>query len=132
MGPRRLILLAAAAAGCGAGLRGPVYGPEPESEVAVVVPEAPPPARVEAVPPDPGEPCVWVDGAWAWDEGWSWTDGGWVVPPAACHRVRPRLYWGSLGAGWQLHFVPAAWHPTDPSSRGRCVEPVRCATSPRS
>ncbi|MCC6217101.1 MAG: hypothetical protein IT376_19740 [Polyangiaceae bacterium] len=129
MGPRRLTLVACATLACGAELRRPAYGPEPVGDLAVTVPEAPPPARVESVPPDPGAPCVWVDGAWSWDEGWSWTDGAWVEPPDGCHRSRPRLFWEADGAAWRLRHVPAGWHPTDPDARARCTEPRRCATT---
>ncbi|MGE3675203.1 MAG: hypothetical protein AB7K71_36380, partial [Polyangiaceae bacterium] len=63
--------------GCGSDLRRarvgshPVNGSDPE-----VVDFPPPPSEVEELPPDPGPPCVWVDGRWEYvGRRWEWHDG---------------------------------------------------------
>ena len=80
----------------------------PEHPVTVVVPYPPPPARVEIVPPAPGEREVWVDGQWIWrGSHWVWQAGGWQVPPADSYYAPPvtlRQQDGSLAyfeGGWR-------------------------------
>lgn len=71
-----------ASAGCGPLVRHPPYVPQPTSAL-VRVTAAPPPARVEILPPAPSGDAVYVDGEWTWRRGrWSWMAGRWVVPPA--------------------------------------------------
>lgn len=86
----RLILLAAALAACGpARLPAPAYTSH-EGEDGVVVPELPPPARVEIVGPRPDPRAVWLDGEWQWREGgWRWKAGRWEVPPAGSAWAPP-------------------------------------------
>jgi WXXGXW repeat (2 copies) len=62
-----------------------VYRPAPavvHHEVVVVQPSAPPPMKVEVMPPRPNNGFVWVGGNWEWQNGgWVWKPGRWVPPP---------------------------------------------------
>ncbi len=70
--------IALALCACGASLPGPPVTRVPAHRTLVEVPEPPPAARVEIVPPKPHAHAVWVDGAWSWEGGrWRWDDGGW-------------------------------------------------------
>jgi hypothetical protein len=55
---------------------------------ARVVPEAPPPRRVEVLVERPGPRFVWIRGDWRHSgHEWDWSDGRWSVPPG------PRTRW---------------------------------------
>jgi hypothetical protein len=125
-----VLLLAAA---CGSTLRIPPSGPHPETARQVIVDYPPPPARVERVPPDPGETCVWVDGHWEWrGRQWEWMTGDWVVPPPGCHYAPPRLSWIDTARGGTLYFTPPGWYPSaadeveQSASKTACKPPVLC------
>jgi hypothetical protein len=63
------------------------------SAPAQVVQTAPP--QYEVVPPRPGPDYVWHDGAWTWNNGWSWVPGQWVYRPAPpVIIVEPGFYYG--------------------------------------
>jgi hypothetical protein len=122
-----------AAAACGSSLRIPPAGPHSETARQVIVDYPPPPARVERVPPDPGETCVWIDGHWEWrGRAWEWESGNWFVPPPGCHYAPPRLAWIDTARGGTLYFTPPGWYPSDidevePStSKAACKPPVVC------
>jgi hypothetical protein len=75
--------------------------------VAVVnVPVAPPPPRVEVMPPAPGPAYFWVAGHWRWEHGahvwvggrWEGTRPGYLWAPA---------HWVAAGPNW--HYVPGQW-----------------------
>ncbi len=132
-------ILALSAASCGERLR---VAPRTSQQVDIsdktLVDFPPPPAAVEAVPPDPGPPCVWVDGHYRFIAGrWQWADGGWFVPPPNCAYAPPQMAWipeGNVGA---LYFQPGRWLPTT-TKTGRdgkawvCAAPRRCrATTAR-
>jgi hypothetical protein len=75
-----------------------------EVGVGVEVGIAPPPLRVETVPPPPSPAHEWVPGHWQWNGAqWVWRPGHYL------RRPTPVSYW-----------VPAAWVPT-PSGRYRYV-----------
>lgn len=78
-----IVLVAALACGCGGSLPGPKLG-EHGGETAQVVPDMPPPGKVEIVPPKPPEMKhpVWIDGEWEWTgRRWSWKERGWTDAP---------------------------------------------------
>ena len=93
--------------GCGDALPHPPYIPQP-SEALAVIPEAPPPARVERVPPRPGvRGVVWIDGEWMWRRGrWAWTLGRWVVPPPGA-AYAPWTF--SRSADGKMFFAAGTW-----------------------
>jgi hypothetical protein len=122
-----------AGAACGSTLRVPPSGPQPETARQVIVDYPPPPARVERVPPDPGEACFWIDGHWEWrGRAWEWESGNWFVPPPGCHYASPRLAWIDTARGGTLYFTPPGWYPSDMDeverSKGKaaCKPPVVC------
>lgn len=47
----------------------------------VYVQEAPPAVVQEEIGISPSPNHVWVQGNWAWDNGWHWHRGSWVVKP---------------------------------------------------
>ena len=95
---------------CGAMLPHPRYVQQP-SDALQVVGVAPPPARVENVPPQPKERgAVWIDGEWTWRRGrWAWTLGRWVVPPAGAGYA-PWAF--QRAADGTLYFAPGSWRDT--------------------
>jgi len=69
---------------------------------AVVISEAPPPARIEQVTPAPGPNFVWVGGHWAWKghwRRWVWERGHWILPPYAA-SVWVAGHWSQSPTGW--------------------------------
>lgn len=84
----------------------------------------PPPAHVEAVPVDPGKPCVWVDGHYEWlGRRWQWQPGDWYIVAEGCHRAGPRLAWAPEGGA--LYYTPPAFY----TETGRkCADPKQCSS----
>ena len=61
---------------------------------------APPPTRVEVVPPPPSERVVWVPGHWAWDgSDYAWEPGHYVERPSARAEFEPG-HWVQTANGW--------------------------------
>ena len=72
----------------------------------VIVPQAPPATRTEAIPPAPSMQHVWVPGAWVWRDGWVWQAGHYEQRPYANARwIDGR--WDSTPAGWR--WPPGRW-----------------------
>ena len=70
---------------------------------------APPPPRVEVVPPAPGpaERVVWVPGHWAWDgREYAWETGHYEERPGARAAYEPG-HWEQSARGWT--WVPGYW-----------------------
>ena len=118
-------------AACGSTLRVPTPGAHSETARQVIVEYPPPPARVERVPADPGEACVWVDGHWEWrGRAWEWESGNWFVPPPGCHYASPRLAWIDTAQGGTLYFTPPGWYPSEVepgAAKPACKPPVVCS-----
>jgi hypothetical protein len=91
---------------CGSELPRPAYGPPP-ALAHQEVPYAPPPPRVELVPPQPASRAVWLDGEWTVRRGkWAWMPGRWVLPPQGAVFVR----WATGRADdGTLYFEPGSW-----------------------
>jgi hypothetical protein len=95
-----------AIAACHASLPHPPYVAQDTSALGPVD-FAPPPGRVETIPPRPPEANAWIDGEWIQRRGrWSWLVGRWVkAPPGA--RYAP---WVAVrGADGTAYFAPGAW-----------------------
>ena len=60
--------------------------PTPVQSQIIIAPNAPPPLRVETIPPPPSaesQVMYWRPGHWAWDgASWSWAEGQYVQRPA--------------------------------------------------
>ncbi len=110
--------------GCGSELRRAQVQKHPASAETLPVDFPPPPAMVEELPKDPGEPCVWVDGRWEYlNRRWEWTGGAWVKPKSECFYSPPVMFWASPELGGDLHHRPGRWHT---SSGEPCDEPIAC------
>jgi hypothetical protein len=128
-------LIAGALCTCGSSLRKVPTGLHPPAAAdPIVVDYPPPPAKPEAVAADPGPPCLWLDGHWAWaGRRWNWIGGSWVVPPPDCYYARSILVWysppdaradaGAPSIG-RLYYTEPKWHSNKP--RGACPEPTPC------
>jgi hypothetical protein len=68
-------------------------------QAAVVAPSAPPVAQVEVVPASPGPYYVWAPGYWAWNGGWVWIGGSWIVRPRP-GAIWVGGHWGRRGRGY--------------------------------
>lgn len=113
--PRSLALFVALV-GCSAKVPHPPYVAQPTSAL-VEVAFPPPPARPEAMPKQPADGAVWIDGEWTWrGRRWAWSPGRWVIAPQGS------VYspWTSVrGADGTFYFAPGVWRdasgaPIDP------------------
>lgn len=132
--PVALLLLMAGllSAGCGSATPQVPTGSHPEGTATETlrVGFPPPPARVEVLPLQRREECLWRDGHWEWDgQGWRWTSGAWVLPPPNCYYARPELEWVRSGGGSQLLYRRPRWYPDpDTNEMGRCEEARACTS----
>jgi hypothetical protein len=118
------------AGACSSGLTTVPIGPRDERAPRIPVDVAPPPAKVETIPPRPGSACAWLDGRWEWvEEAWQWTNGGWVQPPAECHYAPPIAVWTESAGNGTLYYSPGRWYRD--TGAGACPEPKTCASSAR-
>jgi hypothetical protein len=93
-------------AACGEYLPHPPYSPQATSALASLE-FAPPPGRVEKVPPKPPQADAWIDGEWLLRRRrWYWRLGYWVkTPPGATFspwvvvRASDGILWYAEG-GW--------------------------------
>jgi hypothetical protein len=94
------------AVACASSLPHPTYSAQAASALSAVT-QAPPPARVENVPPSPTKGAVWIDGEWQWLRGrWAWLPGRWVRP------IEGATYspWVVVrGADGTLYHAPGVW-----------------------
>ena len=72
---------------------------QPAPSVALEAPLTPPAPQVEVVPVAPGPEYVWAPGYWAWNGGWVWIGGRWVVRPYP-GAIWVGGHWGRLGRGY--------------------------------
>ncbi len=74
---------------------------------APLVTQPPPAAPVEVIPVAPGPEYVWTPGYYAWQGGWVWVRGCWVVQPhphalwIGGHRTRHAHGWVWVGGHWR-------------------------------
>ncbi len=126
--PMRPLLLLGMTA-CSTGLRLPPTGPPPATATPVVVDYPPPPAQVEKIERDPGKPCVWVDGTYAWvGRHWEWVPGRWVTPLPGCYYRPPQLVWAPSAQGPStLYFFLPKWYLEHAGVVTECEAPAPCA-----
>ena len=124
----RPLLLLVGVTACSSGLRLPPTGPPPAAPTPLVVDYPPPPAQIEKIDRDPGKPCVWVDGTYAWvGRHWEWTPGQWVVPRRGCYYRPPQLVWAPNAQGPStLYSVPAKWYEERAGVVAECQPPEPC------
>ena len=72
-------------------------------EPPIVANLEPPPPNEEVMIPAPSYQHVWVQGHWAWNGGWVWAPGYWVIPP------RPHAVW--VSGHWRHHPHGWVWGP---------------------
>jgi hypothetical protein len=124
---RLAVLSGLAVVACSSGLRLPPTGPQPSSAAPLLVDYPPPPARIDKIERDPGEPCVWVDGTYEWiGKHWEWTGGGWVMPRPGCYYRPPALVWAPNAQGpGSLYYFPPKWYE-ERSNATECAAPKPC------
>ena len=111
---------------CGSSVRFAPEGVHPANAKARIVDRPPPPAQIEGVLPDPGEPCVWLDGRWEWyGQRWEWNRGRWVVAPEGCSYAAPIAVWAQSGENGQLVHTPGRWYSEQDGSP--CTKAKYCA-----
>jgi len=71
------------------------------AQTEIIAPSAPPPMRVEPVPPPPSAGTVsWEPGFWSWNGGnWVWVAGHYVERPSAQAVWEPG-HWVEQANGW--------------------------------
>lgn len=74
---------------------------QPPPQTVVVAPTAPPAPQVEVVPVAPSPYYGWAPGYWAWNGGWVWIGGRYVVRPT------PGAVW--VGGHWGRHGHGYVW-----------------------
>ncbi|WP_322045869.1 YXWGXW repeat-containing protein [Paraburkholderia sp. J67] len=75
------------------------------AQTVIIAPQAPPPPRMESVPPARAG-YAWDPGHWRWDHGaYVWAPGHWQ-PVRVGHRWVPG-HWIEHGPNW--HWVPGHW-----------------------
>jgi hypothetical protein len=120
--------LALGVAACSSTVRVPPGGSAPTIDPTFApVDYPPPPAQVEKVSADPGEPCVWQDGYWTWSgRRWEWTAGKWVHAPDGCYRVQPRLLYPETEGEQTLLYAPPGWYRESEGAVSPCTTPNDC------
>jgi hypothetical protein len=84
--------------------------PAHAQSTVIVAPMAPPPPRVETVPPMPTEAptATWMPGHWAWSgTNYAWVDGQYVPRPQPAARWEPG-HWVQQAAGGYV-WVDGHW-----------------------
>lgn len=122
------VLTALVSMGCGSSVRVPPTGSPPTIDPTFApVDYPPPPAEVERVPRDPGEPCVWQDGYFTWSgRRWEWTHGKWVHAADACYFVEPRLLYPETDGKQILLYAPPGWYRESGGAVSPCALPNEC------
>ena len=68
---------------------------------------APPPSRVEVVPPPPASTMVWVPGHWQWNgQNYAWESGHYIARPSDQAEYEPG-HWVQTAGTWT--WVPGQW-----------------------
>jgi hypothetical protein len=97
--------LPALAAAAALGLASPAAA----QSTVIIAPSAPPPVRVESVPPAPSTAMVWQPGHWAWsNSSWNWIPGNYAAPPQQMAVWDPG-HWVQQPTGGYV-WVEGHWH----------------------
>ena len=84
----------------------PPYAPQATSALAPVE-FAPPPGRIETIPPRPAGADAWVDGEWTYRRGrWLWLLGRWVKSPPGA-RYSPWVCVHAIDGA--AYYAPSVW-----------------------
>jgi WXXGXW repeat (2 copies) len=76
--------------------------------IGITVSFGPPALPVYVQPPCPAPGWIWTPGYWAWDFGYYWVPGTWVLAPQVGFLWTP-AYWAWNGVGFV--FFPGYWGP---------------------
>lgn len=119
-----------ATSGCASSPRLPATGSPPTIDPSFApVDYPPPPAEIESIPSDPGAPCVWQDGYYAWTgRRWEWTHGKWVHAADGCYYVEPRLLYPETDGKQILLYAPPGWYRQSVGAVSPCAAPSECRT----
>ena len=73
-----------------------------QTSTVIIAPSAPPPLRVETIPPPPASEVVsWQAGHWAWDgTTWHWDEGHYVQAPAPTAVWEPGHWAAQMSGGY--------------------------------
>jgi hypothetical protein len=122
----RAALLLIGFVACSASLRSVSTVAQPAT-VPLPVDFPPPPAQVERVPADPGEPCAWQDGYYEWNGGsWRWMPGRWVLQTAGCDFAKLSVFWFDQGGKVRLVHRPAGYYRNQTGRAALCEPPPSC------
>ena len=79
-----------------------------EQPDTMIIDQAPPAPKKEAVAPAPGPnyAYAWVPGYWAWQGKWVWTSGTWVPLPSP-HTEWVAGHW--IPWGHRYKWIPGRW-----------------------
>jgi len=78
----KAVVLPLGLAACGQALPHPPYSPQATGALEAID-SAPPPGRIELIPPRPPQADAWIDGEWIPMRGrWYWLLGRWVKTPS--------------------------------------------------
>ncbi len=76
-------------------------------DTVIIAPSAPPPARVETIPPPPAATEFWRPGHWAWNNiNWTWVPGEYIQRPSPQVAWQPG-HWVEQPNGWM--WVEGRW-----------------------
>jgi hypothetical protein len=93
-------------AACGSSVPHPPYAPQATSALTPVD-TAPPPGRVEQIPPRPPQADAWIDGEWLRRHGrWYWLLGRWVKTPPRTKYAPWVFVRAADGSGY---YAPSIW-----------------------
>jgi len=79
----------------------PAQAPTGTTTTVVTAPTAPPPARVEVIPPSPGPQMVWESGHWSFNGAtWDWIPGHYEAAPQPTTQWIPGHWTQQPGGSW--------------------------------
>jgi len=108
------------------GVQSPAFG-QVGAEVNLIS-VAPPPVRVEVIPPRPSQWHIWQRGSWVYGPaGYIWHPGRYVMPPTQGLLWVPEE-WVNFGGGYRL--VPGHWRGVAEPAPRPAIERVQVTVEP--